>query len=189
MEYRGAIERARKDDVVDAEGREARDIGIGERPQDHVLVADPPFFAQFLQVIDLAAAFPIHIDGAKGFGAEDTGLQVLGRTGGEDEDSIARSRGAGPGAEGAQIGRVDGGIVVGVGEDRDREKWRGDRDGREIAGGGGAGKDCEAEGNSELCQRRNRIDAGVHRREIGECEPSEGLRPAALANSEAAREC
>ena len=189
MERSGAVERARENDVIDAEGCEARDIGFGEWPQDHVLVADPPFFAQLLQVIDLAAAFPIRVDGAEGFGSEDARLQILGRTGGEDEDSIARGRGAGPGAEGAQIGRVDGGIVAGVGENGDRKEWRGDCDGREIARRDGAGKDCEAEGDSELCQRRNRIDAGVHRREIGEREPREGFRPAALANSKAAREC
>ena len=72
--------------------------------------AAPPFEPERGIEIDLAAGFPIDIDGADGFGAEDAGIEIAAGVW-EKEDGVRRRMVMGEGGEEGEVRVVEMGVI------------------------------------------------------------------------------
>src|ERR1035438_1042930 len=130
LELRRAGEGIFEDYVGDAGGCVLGQVGgleVADLPP-----AEPPLLAQILEVVDLAAAFPIDIDGAQGFTAKDAGSKrAVGA--GEDENGVALRMGARPGGKLGEIGSVETRVIRHAAQHGDGEE-SGDGDGGRTGG-------------------------------------------------------
>src|SRR5262249_26471739 len=88
-----------------------------------LLPAELPLLGKVLQVRDLPAAFPIHINGAQRFGAKDSRFERTARVG-KEKNGVAGSGGPRPFGELRQLWRVKPRIVHDAAKQRDGEERR-----------------------------------------------------------------
>src|SRR5450756_356667 len=96
LELRRAGEGLLQDYVGDAGGCVLRQVGgleVAGLPP-----AEPPLLAEILEVVHLAAAFPIDVDGAQSFTAKYAGGEAAVGAG-EDKYGVPRRSGARPGGK------------------------------------------------------------------------------------------
>src|SRR5690349_19979250 len=97
-------------DVLDAHGGVLGQVGRFELAGDSLLPAKPPRLAELPGEVDLAAAFPIDVDGAQCVGAKDPRIEPTARVG-KQEHGVSGRGCEGPSGELRQFGSVEMRIV------------------------------------------------------------------------------
>src|SRR5260370_29256011 len=109
--------------------------------------AERPLVAEIVEGVELAAAFPIDVDGAEGFTAENAGGEVAVESG-EDKYGVAPRVGARPGGKLGEVGSMQTRVVDHAAQEGDGEECGDGDGGRKTYSGerseGGQGE-CETD--------------------------------------------
>src|ERR1035437_3590584 len=178
LELRHAREGRLQNYVGDAGGRVLLQVGGPEFAG--LPPAEPPLLAQILEVVHLAAAFPIDVDGAQSFTAKYAGGEAAVDVG-EDKYGVPRRIGARPGGKLRQVGSVQTRVVHHAAQHGDGEESGDGYYGR-PSNSGERGESAQREGEADGAPDEGPREERLQGQQVSEGEPGEGFGGTVRAN-------